>query len=74
MDITTVLFIVNALTGIIMFFLANTINSTQAKFRDLQQQQNDIKDKVLYKDDFREFKSELWERLDQLLKVRGSSR
>jgi hypothetical protein len=74
MDITTVLFIVNGLTGVIMFFLANTVNSTQAKFRDLEQQQNEIKDRVLYKDDFRDFKSELWERLDQLLKVRRDSR
>ena len=74
MDMTTALFIINALLGVIMAGLSLAVSSTQSKFRDLQSQQNDIRDKALLKEDFREFKSELWERLDQLLKVRGNNR
>lgn len=65
--------------------LSLAVSNTQTKFRDLQQQHNEMKDKALLKEDFREFKaeqdvrfrdfkSELWERLDQLLKVRSINR
>lgn len=85
MDMTTALFIINALLGVIMGGLSLAVSSTQSKFRDLQNQQNDIRDKALLKEDFREFKveqearfrhfeSQLWERLDQLLKVRSPNR
>jgi len=72
MDITMVLFIINGLMGVIMFFQNQAIINNREKFKDLQDQQDVLRDKMMPKEDFREFKKELWERLDQLLKTRTS--
>lgn len=72
MDTTIVLFIINGLLGVIMLFMGHGISSNKDKFRDMQQQQNDMRDRAMLKEDFREFKQELWERLDQLLKRRSN--
>lgn len=47
-----------ALGGLI-WFMKKTIDTAQEKISALEQGQQDIKDKYLHKDDFREFKSEL---------------
>lgn len=70
MDLTVVLFIINGLMGVIMFFQNQAILNNKDKFRELQDQQDTLRDRMMPKEDFREFKKELWERLDQLLKTR----
>lgn len=71
MDITIVLFIINGLMGVIMFFQSQAITNNKEKFKELQDQQDMLRDKAMLKDDFRDFKKELWERLDQLIRTRS---
>lgn len=47
-----------ALGGLI-WFMKRTLNSAEDNIKALQQGQQDIKEKYLHKDDFREFKQEL---------------
>jgi len=70
MDLTIVLFIINGLMGVIMFFQSQAITNNREKFRELQDQQDTLRDRAMLKEDFRDFKKELWERLDQLIQRR----
>jgi L-rhamnose isomerase len=72
MDISIVLFIINGLMGVIMFFQNQAIINNKEKFKDLQEQHDVLRDRAMLKDDFRDFKKELWERLDQLIRTRST--
>lgn len=45
--------------GGLLWFMKRTLNAAEENIKTLQQGQQDIKEKYLHKDDFREFKSEL---------------
>lgn len=71
MDLTVVLFIINGLMGVVMFFMAQALTNNKEKFKKLESQHEDLREKTLLKEDFRDFKTELWARLDQLLKTKS---
>jgi len=70
MDLAVVLavvsLIVNVLMGIIMFFVKYTADGVNDKLKEHQVAIDKIKDSYIKKEDFREFKEELFVRLDEM--------
>lgn len=59
-------FIFNILLGIIMFFLKKSNDESREEIIRLRNDIDKIKDNTVKKEDFREFKEELWQRLDKM--------
>ena len=66
MDTTIVLFVVNGLLAVIMYFMKLAHDGLRENLKDHQMQLEHIKDKYYKKEDFKEFKEELWFRLDEM--------
>lgn len=69
MDPTTlnvVLIIIQGLLGLVCFFLKQSYNELKEDNKTLWKELAYIKDKYFKKEDFMEFKKELWMRFDRL--------
>ena len=59
-------FVFNVLLGIVMFFLKQNNDTLRDRIIRNEQDIEKIKDITVKKEDFREFKEELWLRLDRM--------
>ena len=59
-------FLFNALLGVIMFFLKQNNDQLKDRLKDLETRTSRIEDTTVKKEDFREFKEELWLRFDKM--------
>ena len=59
-------FIFNALLGVIMFFLKQSNDTLKDRLKDVENRTSKIEETTVKKEDFREFKEELWLRLDKM--------
>jgi hypothetical protein len=66
MDSQTVEWIITGLMGIIMWFGRNQIESLKDSIKSLEEDNKKIHETYFRKEDFREFKAELWSRLDKM--------
>lgn len=65
MEFNLLSFVINGLLGAVMFFMKTIIDTQREDLKDIKAEIVDIKDKYLKKDDFKDFKEELWNRLDR---------
>ncbi len=67
MGITEIIgWIVSALLGIVMMLVKMQNDSIQRRIEILEDQIVEVKEEYFRKEDFREFKQELWARLDRM--------
>lgn len=66
MNETLISFAFNVLLGIIMYFLQAANTALQARITKTEEQVEVLKNITVKKDDFREFKDELWLRFDKM--------
>lgn len=64
--VAVILFVLNVLTGVIMYFMKQAYDSLKQGLQALQHRQERFTEDYLKKEDFREFKEELWKRFDDL--------
>lgn len=64
--ISVVSLIVNVLMGLIMFFAKYTVDDLKDKLKVHQEAIDRIRDTYIKREDFREFKEELFVRLDEM--------
>lgn len=58
--------IINLLLGGVVWFMKNLYSETKTELKELKQDVDKVKDTYFKKEDFREFKDELWFRLDKM--------
>lgn len=69
MDPTTIAgagFIINLLLGGVLWFMKQTYSDMKEQLKDTKAELDRVKDTYFKKEDFREFKDELWTRLDKM--------
>lgn len=66
MDNFTISIIINGLLSVVMFFLKQSSDITKQRLEKAEDEINKIKDNTVKKEDFREFKEELWVRFDKM--------
>jgi len=59
-------YIFNVLLGIIMYFMKQNSDALRDRLNKVEENVNIVKDTYFKKEDFREFKDELWTRLDKM--------
>jgi len=59
-------FIFNVLLGIIMYFMKQNNDTLRDRIKKVEEDMDRVKDTTVKKEDFREFKEELWLRLDRM--------
>lgn len=64
-EVQIIAWIINALLGLAMFFMKQTNDQTKENLRNLREDLNIVRDTTYKKEDFKEFKEELWRRLDK---------
>jgi hypothetical protein len=57
---------VQVLTGIVVWFMKTAYEDLKEKNKELENSITHVKDTYFKKEDFREFKDELWTRLDKM--------
>lgn len=66
MEATTIgLMVLNAVLGIGVWLMKTTIEDLKEQVKDNREKIDIVKDQYFKKDDFTEFKQELWNRLDR---------
>lgn len=66
MYLEVVSIVINILMGIIMFFMKISYDAVKDQLKEHKQDIDKIKDTYIKKEDFREFKEELFVRLDEI--------
>lgn len=66
MELTIVSWVVNGLLGLVMFYLRSNMENQREDMKFLKIQLDAVKESYLKKEDFKDFKEELWERLDDV--------
>jgi hypothetical protein len=66
MDNLIVSFIFNVLLGVVMFFMKQSNDTMKERLQKVETDVERIKDGTVKKEDFREFKEELWVRFDKM--------
>lgn len=66
MDATVTLFIINALMGLIMYFMKMAHDRTREDIKDLKVRYDTLRDTSFHKADFKEFKDDLYRRIDKM--------
>ena len=66
MELQIVSFIVNGLMGVAMYFMKQAHDSQRDKVNSLETKIEKVHDSTVKKEDFREFKEELWLRFDKM--------
>ena len=64
--VTIVLFVINVVLGVAMWALKQTFSQIKDQATEHSRAINHIKEHYFKKEDFREFKEELWSRFDKL--------
>lgn len=59
---------VNALMGLVMYFMKMAHDNTKENIKRLEGEVKELRDTSFKKEDFRDFKQELWDRFDKLEK------
>lgn len=62
------LLLVNVLGGAAIWFLKDAYNEQKQKIKDIEAILDRVRDTYVKKEDIREFKEELWDRLDKIEK------
>ncbi len=63
---TILSFIISGLMGVAMFFMKQNNDANKDRIDKLEKELNHVKDNYVKQDYFREFKDELWVRLDKM--------
>jgi deoxyhypusine synthase len=58
--------LINLLLGGVLWFMRNTYADLKEQVKEHKQELDRVKDTYFKKEDFREFKDELWTRLDKM--------
>lgn len=66
MDNLTISFILNGLLGIVMYFMQQNSETLKERLNRTEDKLNEIEKTTVKKEDFREFKEELWVRFDKM--------
>ena len=66
MDSQTINLAFYAFFGLLLFFMKNQHDETKDKLKEQAQEISKLRDNTMRKEDFREFKEELYVRLDEL--------
>lgn len=66
MDSTTFSFLVNALLGVAMFFMKLANDNTKDTIKELKMEIKEVRDSALRREDFHDFRDQLWSRLDKM--------
>lgn len=61
-----ILLAVNAILGLTMYFMKQTAEATKQRLDKLESNVDVLKDTTFKKEEFREFKEELWVRMDKM--------
>lgn len=64
MDSSVASWVINGLLGVVMFFMKMTLSDLKDQLREHKEEINVVKETTTKKEDFQEFKRELWQRLD----------
>lgn len=59
-------FVVNLVLGGLVWFIKHSYTELQNNSKDLRRELDHVKEHYYRKEDFREFKEELWHRLDRM--------
>ena len=59
-------FLINALLAVGMYFMQQENQTTKDRLKRLESKQDDLEKTTFKKEDFREFKEELWVRMDKM--------
>lgn len=65
-DVYIISFIINGLLGVAMYFMKQTNDNTKERLSKVESEVDKIKESTVKKEDFREFKEELWLRFDKM--------
>jgi len=65
MELSIVSWIVNGLLGVVMFFMKQASHQQKADIDRIRSDLDKVRESAMTKDSFREFKEELWHRLDK---------
>ncbi len=66
METLIVSFVLNGLLGVTMYLMKLSHEHTKEELKDLKKSVENVKDTYYKKEDFKEFKEELWNRLDRM--------
>ncbi len=66
MNLDVVLFIVNGFLGVVMYFIKGQHDRTKEDIRELKVKYDALKDTSVHKLDLKEFKEDLYRRLDKV--------
>ena len=64
MDSSVASWVINGLLGVVMFFMKMTLSDLKDQLKEHKEEINVVKETTTKKEDFQEFKQELWRRLD----------
>lgn len=65
-DVYVISFIINGLLGVAMYFMKQANDAANERLSKVEGEVSKIKDTTVKKEDFREFKEELWLRFDKM--------
>lgn len=57
---------INALMGLVMYFMKMAHDNTKENIKRLETEVKDVRDNAFRKEDFKDFRDELWKRFDKL--------
>lgn len=57
---------INALLGLVMYFMKMAHDNTKDSIKRLEGEVKDVRDSAFRKEDFKDFRDELWKRFDKL--------
>ena len=66
MEPVTVSYVLNTLMGVLMYFMKLAHDAQKERVDKLEAHVQDLSDKALKKEDFRDFREQLWTRLDRM--------
>jgi hypothetical protein len=66
MELEIFKWIVMTLGGIVVWFMRKTISDTQEDIQKMKAEMDSMKQKYLHKDDFKEFKADLWNMFNEI--------
>lgn len=66
METWVISLVVNGLLGIAMYWMKMSHDQSKEEIKDIKQEQKILRDTTFKKEDFKDFKIELWDRLDRM--------
>jgi len=66
MDSTIANYLVNALLGVAMFFMKLAHDNTKETIKELKTEIKEVRNSALRREDFHDFRDQLWSRLDKM--------